>query len=199
MPIILENSHSHSFTFTDENGVRKDVHVTRGQDIEQLGIPLKQLTKILAEYVVTFDGSSERPRYKHVDEMPEETGTYSSGPVTQALVTRAAQKADPNAPVVSPEERLAAQRKAEAEMAAEAQAQFDEAAMLQQAENERVAREAAEAQERADAAEAKMAEMTAKLEAAEKAAAEKAAAKEEPKAEAKAEAKATKTTPGKNK
>ena len=172
MPIILENSHSHSFSFVDEDGVTRNVEVARGQDIEPLNIPRKTLSKLMSEFVVGFDGNSERPRYKYVEDLPEEQGSYSTGPISQALVTKSFRKSDEvdDGNRLTPEELTALQRKAEAEMKAEAEAQLGEETQLKAAEAERVAREKAEGEARIAAAEARTAELEAQLKAAQDAA-----------------------------
>lgn len=173
-PIILKHSHSHSFGYTDKDGIGREVTVIRGQDIEPLDIPIARLTKLMSEYVVSFDGTSRRPRYEYVEtETEQEAGTYTSGVVTAQLAARQMKKADP-----SEEKPDFAALQAAAERAEAAQAAMD-LDMKERAEADAAAREQAEAEaaeqaERAAAAEAKLVELEASLREKEKA--DKAAA-----------------------
>ncbi len=130
MPIILANSHSHEFSYTDESGAERRVRVTRGQALPE-GIPVEVIAELVSETVVSFNGETPLPRYTNVKAAPGEERSYSTGVVStqkQAtdLNTQGAVEKGPDADAVA--KALAA---AEAELAAESQRAIDaEAAEL---------------------------------------------------------------------
>lgn len=130
MPIILANSHSHEFSYIDENGAERRVRVTRGQALPE-GIPVEVIAELVAETVVSFNGETLLPRYTNVKTAPGEDKTYSTGVVStqkQAASLNAPGAAEKGPDPAAVAKALAA---AEAELAAESQRAIDaEAAEL---------------------------------------------------------------------
>ena len=164
MPIILQNSNTHAFSYEDSDGVRHEVTVKRGQDIEPHNIPAKRLARLLSEQVVV-GGESRRPRYVVKEQADLPTRSYTEGVTStakrEAQIARKQTVAAPSENPMTVEEQTALLRAAELAEAAEQQDDLREAAELAQASAEQAALEAAGQKARAEAAEAELAKLRA--------------------------------------
>ncbi len=154
MPLVLQNSHSHEFSYYDDNGVERRVSLARGQAVPE-GVPLDVLTNLASETVVSFNGETLLPRYVNVAAVAGER-THRTGSVSMGRQDRDFANQPGAAGAKTSDEIAEALAKAEAELEAEAQRAIDADAAAQAAA-EQLAREADEEVARADEAAAQAA------------------------------------------